>query len=292
MPARLETTNSPLNRYLDSVKHLPTSPTLLIKMINLFRQPDRDIDEIVSLMQMDPAFTAEVLRRCNSSFFGSEEPVFDVGEAIFRLGFYEVYRMNVSMFGWQAVSKAKDMKCYPLQRLWEHCAITAIAAGTMARELEESEGVAFTAGLLHDVGKIALAAADGNAYEELLQQQGNFGPGLSEAEHARFGFNHGEVGALLLHRWGVPEEISVPVLCHHQMGWDGPLERVGAILNLADQMAHCIQDNTAEKPCQLPEAMKAMVFLNVTPERAPAIENAVRTEVKRLLSLFSVQGMN
>lgn len=290
MPIRLKAPNDSAERFLKSVRHLPSSPGLLIKMIKLFRQPDRDIDEILGLLSQDPPFTAELLRRCNSSFFGNEEPVVDVGEAVFRLGFYEVYRLNVSMFGWQAVSHAKSLKCYPVEKLWEHSAITAITAGTMARELGESEGIAFTAGLLHDVGKIAIASADSQAYEEILQAEGNFGCGLSDAEHDRFGFSHAEIGAMLLHRWGVPEEVSVPVLCHHETGWASPQDRLGAILNLADRMAHCLQSNEAE-PCELSEAAKAIEFLGAV-NLMEGMEVLVRAEVKRSLALFVGQGSN
>lgn len=67
-----------LDSYLNGIDYLPPTPTLMIRLIGLFQQPDRDVDEVIELMRQDPSLTAEVLRRCNTSFFGNEEPVTDI----------------------------------------------------------------------------------------------------------------------------------------------------------------------------------------------------------------------
>jgi putative nucleotidyltransferase with HDIG domain len=245
------------------------------------------MDEIVDLMRQDPPVTAEVLRRCNSSFFGNEKPVADVYEAVFRMGFYEVYRITVALFGLQAMSMAKVAKCIQAEAIWRHSAITAIAGGVVARELGESEGLVFTAGLLHDVGKIVLALKEGDRYGELLQQHTGSGSTLNEAEQARFGVNHGELGASLLNRWGMPEEVFVPVLGHHEVSWSGPFERLAAIVNLANLMAHCLEKTSSEKPCELSEAVHAMQLLGLKNEDMPALELQSRSDIKRMSSLLS-----
>ncbi len=275
-----------LDQYLDAINHLPPTPTLMLKLIELFRRPDRDVDEIVALLEQDPSLTMEVLRRCNSSFFGNETPVTDINEAVFRLGFYEVYRLTVALFGLQAMSTAKIAHSIQVEKLWRHSAITAIIGGVMARDLGESEGIVFTAGLLHDVGKIVLASAEGSAYGELLQTHGDFGSALSNAERAAFGFNHSEVGARLLSRWSVPEQVFVPVLCHHEAAWSGPFERPAAIVSLANLMGHCLDNTAPEKPCELPEAVHAMELLKLKHEDMPRLEQLSRSDIKRLSSLF------
>ncbi len=96
--------NKALDAYLDGIKHLPPTPTLMIQLIELFRQPDADVDEIVTILKRDPALSVEVLRRCNSPYFGLETPVMDIHEAIFRMGFYEVYQITVSLFGMKSMT--------------------------------------------------------------------------------------------------------------------------------------------------------------------------------------------
>ena len=275
-----------LDQYLDTVKHLPPTPTLMLKLIGLFRQPEWNVDEIVPLLRQDPSLTVEVLRLCNSPFFGYESPVTDISEAVFRLGFYELYRITMALSGLKTMSAARGARGIQVESLWRHSAITAIVGGALARDLGESEGIVFTAGLLHDVGRIVLASAEGDSYPDLLKQHGRFGNALSNAERAAYGFNHGEVGARLLNRWNVPMEVAVPVLCHHEEMWLGPFERTAAIVNLANQMAHCIEDTEPEKPCELPEAIPAMELLKLAPADMPRLEQLARSDIKRLSSLY------
>lgn len=271
-----------LDLYLDGIKNLPPTPALMIKLIELFRRADSDVDEVVKLMRRDPALAAEVLRRCNLSLVGEEEPVTDINDALFRLGFYEVYRLSVSLFGMQALTLAKDLKDFPAERLRRHSGITAIAASLIAREVGESEGIAFTVGLLHDVGKVALAAAEGSRYTALLQACGQSGALLSAAEKTAFGFNHGEIGARLLIRWGVPDEISIPVLGHHHGSWSGAYDRLVSVVDLANLMAHQIQRNFAAKFHTLPAVQMAMHSLGLEPEQIFVVKYQVRKSLEKL----------
>src|ERR1700722_18690582 len=136
-----------LDAYLDRIKHLPPTPTLMIQLIELFRQPDADADEIVTLLRRDPALSVEVLRRCNSSYYGNETPVMDINEAVFRMGFYEVYQITVSLFGMKALTPKEAVPGFPVEALRRHSSLSAIAAGALAMDVGESEGIAFTAGL-------------------------------------------------------------------------------------------------------------------------------------------------
>jgi putative nucleotidyltransferase with HDIG domain len=185
----------------------------------------------------------------------------------------------------EAFSVRGDMWGFPVESLRRHSGITAIASGAIAHELGESEGVAFTAGLLHDVGKVALAAAAGPKYAELLLVCGHLGEELSRAEKLTFGFDHGEVGARLLLRWGVPEVISVPALFHHDPPQSGPLRRPVAIVHLADLMAHHIQFNDENKMAESPEILAALGLLDLNPGQLTALEEQVCGDLKSLPAL-------
>ena len=146
-----------LDLCIDQVHHLPPTPTLLLELLALFKQPDRDIDQVVKVISHDPSLTAEVLRRCNSAYFSGSQPAADMFEAVLRLGFYEMYRIVVVLFGSRAMSIPNGACGIQVEALWRHSVTTAVAAGVLAEHLQEPEGVAFTAGLLHDVGKVVLA---------------------------------------------------------------------------------------------------------------------------------------
>jgi len=275
-----------LDQYLAGIKNLPPTPEVLIKLIQLFQQPDRDADEIVGLARRDPPLAAEVLRRCNNLLNGTETQVVDIHEAVFHLGFYEVYRLTVLLFGMRTLGAAEPPSGIPLEIFRRHSSITAIAAGVIASETGESEGLAFTAGLLHDIGKVVLATAESARYATLLHDHGHQGFSLCEAEKSAFGFHHGEIGARLLARWGVPEIVSVPALLHHHTARSGQYKRPVAIINLANLLAHHIAGDGPREWFKSPDARRAAEVLDIPFDDLIAIKRAVYEQVKQQPSLL------
>jgi putative nucleotidyltransferase with HDIG domain len=276
-----------LDRYIEAIHHLPPAPTVVVKLIALFRRPDRDLDEVVSVMSLDPSLTAEVLRRCNSASYASGgDTVVDVFDAIMRVGFYEVYQTAVAWFGQQAIAQG-NTPGLKTEVLWRHSAVTAVAAGQVAEKLGESAWGGFTAGLLHDIGKIALASAEGAKYASLTSQLGEFGNVLEQGEKASFGFGHSEVGARLLHRWGVPLEISMPIYFHHYSEWPESYERSCATVNLANLIAHSLEQKEPGKSVDAQASAPAMAELGLTPDDLAEISERTQTELAGLDGMFS-----
>jgi putative nucleotidyltransferase with HDIG domain len=274
-----------LDTYIDGIKHLPPTPTLMIQLIELFRQPDTDVDEIVTLLSRDPALCLEVLRRCNSAFFALDTPVMDINEAVFRMGFYEVYQMTVSLFGMRALTPKENVPGFSAEALQRHSNITAIAAGALALETDESEGIAFTAGLLHDVGKLVLALGERDKYVAVVEECRTSGASLSETEKTVFGFNHDEVGARLLQRWGVPVEVVMPALGHNDPKPTGEWHRSVAITNLGSRMANYIELEKEKAPMpfvQLPGVKPLTDFLKLNDNQVTQWEQSVRAKVEQL----------
>src|ERR1035441_2907787 len=86
-----------LDQYLDRVQNLPPAPTVAIQLLDLFSDPDRDIDRIVELISHDPSLTAATLKRCNSGALCGVEPASDMFDAVSRLGLYEVYCIVIGL---------------------------------------------------------------------------------------------------------------------------------------------------------------------------------------------------
>jgi putative nucleotidyltransferase with HDIG domain len=277
-----------LDAYLDRIQHLPPTPALMIQLINLFRQPNADVDQIVVLLRRDPALSIEVLRRCNSSAYGLDTPVMDINEAVFHLGFYEVYQITVTLYSMGMMNAQKEAPNYPMERLRVHSSIAGIAAGTLALEAGESEGVAFTVGLLHDVGKLALALAEGDQYSAMTEDCRRTGASISEEEKKRFGFNHTEIGARLLQRWGVPVEVVVPVLEHNELKSESQWHRFALITNLSSRLANYLQEAATPVPFwQMPGVDVLMQSLALNQEQIQAWDQTVRNKVKQLPALLN-----
>jgi putative nucleotidyltransferase with HDIG domain len=276
-----------LDAYLGRIQHLPPTPTLMIQLIELFRQPDADVDEIVTLLRRDTALSVEVLRRCNSSYFGLETPVMDINEAVFQLGFHEVYQMTVSLSGMRTMTPKETIPGFQAETLQRHSSIAAIAAGELAVEVNESEGIAFTAGLLHDVGKIVLALGERERYVQVIDGCKRTGSSLSETEKTLFGFNHDEIGARLLQRWGVPVEVVTPALRHNDAKPEGEWQRFVAITGMASHLANHIEQERPPLPfMQLPGVKSLTEFLQLNTGKIPEWEETVRTKVRQMPDLL------
>ena len=275
-----------LDAYLDKIESLPPTPTVLVKLIDLFCQPTTDADDVVTLLRRDPVLSLEVLRRCNTSFFGTGSNITDVGEAVYRLGFYEVYQITATLLSLQTMAASNCAPNFPAEELRRHSSIAAIAAGVLASEVGLADGMAFTIALLHDIGKVVFALAEGNRYVALIAAAEQTGGSLSRLERAAFGFDHAEIGARLLLRWGLPEELVLPVLGHIDFEAAEPTAReLTIITHGASALADHIQSSAQTPFADTPGARYLMDHFHLNPSQINGWEYQVRSRVDQLAAL-------
>ena len=258
---------------------------VLIQLMDLFRRHEADVDDIVQLLRRDPALSLEVLRRCNNSFFGSDSAIEDVHEAVYRLGFYEVYQITVSFFGLRALTAPSVVPGFPAAALRRHSSIAAIAAGALAREVGLAEGIAFTTALLHDLGKLAFAIAEQDKYVALIDHCKLTGASLSKSEEQTFGFTHSELGAQLLRRWGMTEEVVQSVLGHTNSAAPQKSESLSVLTQAASALANHVEIKGNGLFSATPEGKRGMEFFGLEPDDLDGWEHLVRSKIKQIDAL-------
>ncbi len=232
-PCELETLRSSLRRALTlqnllqqpalqtavaRIRALPVLPTLYSEMVDRLRNPRCTTLEIASLVARDPSLAAQSLKLVNSAFFGIGREISDLHEAVNYLGIETMKSLALSFRIFEQFHGG-PIPAALLERLWQHSFATAAASRTIAslrdatRKLQDES---FTAGLLHDLGKLILAAEDPAAYAGLEAESHRGGTPLCQLETARFGAHHAEVGAYLLGLWGLPTPIVEAVALHHE----------------------------------------------------------------------------
>lgn len=277
------------DKYIDLVPHLPPAPTIATELLGIFKHAEPDIDRIVYLIQHDPSLTAEVLKRCNSAYHGRDRLVSDMFEAIIRVGFYEVYCVVVSMVGSRAMSLVQSECGLDAGALWQHSVKTAVAASILARHAQEEEAVAFTAGLLHDVGKLILASATSGDYAKVIQRGGFFGPALAEEEKKQFGVSHAAVGARLLTRWGFPLSVVLAVLHHHgSPASAASCEQLAATVKLANAFGHLALEEEALPPEFATENEEAITVMHLDADDLAGIVQRMERGLHRVQELLQV----
>ncbi|MEY2409679.1 MAG: hypothetical protein QOF48_2349 [Verrucomicrobiota bacterium] len=252
-----------VEQYFDRIEHLPSAPTVVFELLELFKKQDCDIDRVVKLIARDPALTAELLKLTNSVMFGAEHRVDDIFEAVMRIGFYETYRMVMAVSGSKVMMKMGGAGAVPLRTLWKHSVTTAVAAEVIGGHLQESEATAFTAALLHDIGKIVLASLEGATFVRLLQEAGESEQSLVEAERAAFGADHAEIGSRLLERWNVTTDLVMAARFHHTPGLAAPYERLAAIVHLANVIAYSLPGEAASVPAEFRSGAASLEILRI-----------------------------
>jgi putative nucleotidyltransferase with HDIG domain len=279
---------NPAGRYLDGVTSLPPAPTLVTELLTLFRDPDRDVDKVVQLISYEPSLTAQILRTCRSTFYAGEQPPGDIFEAVTRVGFYQVYCLVVSLFGAKTKAMAGADKGVNVDQLWRHSVAVAVAASIVAEEAGQTRAVAFTAGLLHDIGKLVLASKEKETYAKLIQRSKKERVLLTELERSVWLLDHAELGGELMGRWRLPPEIVAAVRYHHELGAAAPFEQLTAAVQIGDMLAHQLFAEDLAETDVLAPSTAALQILHLRPEDLPGLQAKAQSEMEKVKDLLEI----
>ncbi len=201
---------------LAKVRNVPSIPSVVVKLRQYLSDPDVSFKELAKIIEYDPGLTANLLQLANSAYFGWSGGIKTVKEAITRLGTNRIFQMVLCMS--VAPLVRKPVKGYDMESngLWVHSIAVAICAEQLAKRLDiPNSEEAFTAGLLHDMGKVLLGTfveVDDEPIKDLVNNQGL---SFNEAERQVLGIDHAEAAAELLKYWNLPENVVAAARWHH-----------------------------------------------------------------------------
>ncbi len=212
--------NSELQTLVSRLGTVPSVPTLYFQILKELGSPNATLDKVGATIAQDPGMTAKMLQMVNSAFFGLRHQLTDPTEAVQQLGLETIKSLvlGLHVFSQSETSKSAD---FSADKLWHHSLATATTARRIAQmECREKAMVeeSFTAGLLHDVGRLVLVANLPDQYKEACDRSKAEGIPLVEAERAVFGASHAEVGGYLLGLWGLPISLVEAAVFHHFPG--------------------------------------------------------------------------
>lgn len=190
---------------------LPSPQGVAFAIIKLLQRDDYRIEELVHLVQSDPAIAGRLLKFANAAAFGSGRPIVSLAKAVISLG---AFRVRDLVLGFSVLHNHRSGDCpgFDYPQFWSRALATAIGAQALARQARVSAEENFTAGLLCDVGELALAALFPQEYSRL---HGKYGNAIEQcaAEQASFGTDHRQLGATMLADWGLPDILVES--CYH-----------------------------------------------------------------------------
>lgn len=231
-----------LRSIVAAVSGLRSVPSIYLDLMTEMERPDPSVARIASIIANDPGLAAKVLQLINSAYFGLRAHVSDPETAVRLLGFETTRSLALAV---HVYARLRGSRTVDPARIWEHCARTGRLARQVARHLRLSErcsSEAFTAGLLHDVGKLILADAI-DEYADATAAGHAEGLDDAGAETRAFGSNHAQVGACLFGLWGLPYGIVEAIAWHHAPG-DSGIAQSSAVtaLHVANVLDHASRE--------------------------------------------------
>ena len=192
------------------LRHLPSAPKVLPKLKRLLSDGNSAMHEIVALIRIDPGIAARVLQTANSAYYSKGIRCFTVDEAVNRVGYDQVYELVAYAVASQVL--IRPLTAYGIEPdvVWLSAVACGLAAEYLAGSTGEPRDIAYTVGLLHSVGMLAIDEwVLRNRPETRLASEG-FPADAGKSERALLGFTQAEAGAALLRHWDFPLSMSEP----------------------------------------------------------------------------------
>lgn len=205
-----------IQEIIASADALPTLSDTVVKISELISSPHSDISDFEAVVRPDPALTANLLKIANSSYFGLPREVTSVRQAITLLGAKRVFELAA---GASFVKILPDtIPGYNLEApsFWKHCVAVAMMAERISKKLgKEPPDLTFTAGLLHDIGKLVIGNYIVEHSHSILPKIYQGSISLVEVEKEYLGLDHTEVGEAIIEQWNLPKALGEVARWHH-----------------------------------------------------------------------------
>lgn len=279
-------------KVLRKLKDLPPMPQIVFKARQVISDPDSEMAELSDLLESDQAIATKVLKLANSAYYGLSGKVSSIRHASSLLG-YKALGQLISMVGGASVL-GKTLDGYDLDSAgnWRHSLLTASASRILALKKKPTlESDAFSAGLIHDVGKLVLDTYVLDRKEEFERLTAGGRNSMLAAEQRLLGLDHADIGYEVCKHWNIPAAISQAIRHHHDPS-KSDQDLLSYVVFMANSIANIVKslEETEGTMAQMEgiEAFLYMIdddaleFLQLTEEDIPGILNEARDAVNKI----------
>jgi putative nucleotidyltransferase with HDIG domain len=214
---------------------LPPFPQVAVRVLQLVNNENVSLHQLSDLISSDPAFASEVLTIANSALYSPRFPASSILQAIAALGANNLQGLCLTV-GVRAYL-GKSLGHPAMQAIWRHNLACALIAEQLAASGSLDKDVAYTSGVMHDIGRLALTSVRPKEYALLLSKHHGSPASILQGERELFGWDHCETGRQLIEDWKLPTDFEAIVAEHHSPrpidgAWD-----MDELINLSCRMA-------------------------------------------------------
>jgi len=245
--------NERLREIVSAIENIPSLPALYHEIVEVLHSPNTSIKVVGEIISKDMGMTAKILQVINSAFFGLAQHISDPGQAAVFLGMDAIKGLVLATGVFSSFDRSSTGGL-SIERIWSH----SVTVGSFARKIAQEERCeqhvvddSLVAGMLHDVGRLLIAANLPEQYGETLSRAKAKSCPLWQAEREILGSTHGEIGAYLLGLWGLPDSIIEALAFHHypERGYRKTFSTLTAV-HIADALEYETSEHkvTEDKP--------------------------------------------
>jgi signal transduction histidine kinase/HD-like signal output (HDOD) protein len=251
------------------IREIPTLPKVAEMAISKTLSIDTSAEEMASIIRENPSLTLKILKIANSPMYTMGARISNIKDAVILLGYKTIKSLVLSITVQNIFAEDKN-KWFDYRGFWLHSIASAVISEEISKELNtgktDSEMNAYTAGLLHDIGKTILLISDAPTYKKVTDLVRELKVTFMEAEQQVFGFDHSDVSAFLFEYWELSDNLITPVRNHHRSGeyLTQKPDSTTSIVALANEIAHISGFNTLpdEAPYEVSKELISMLGLD------------------------------
>ena len=276
--------------FLDEVKcviesSLPSSATTVAKVVQTVMEPSSSARDVAKIIEQDPNFAADILRIANSAYYGCSTSISSLQRAVVILGYDTIKKLTSTIGLMSCFTSSGNTDDHKIIGLWYHSIGTAQACQLITMEMSFGPpDIAYTAGLLHDIGKIILALFFPEHFHYVLSLVEEKNTRFILAEHSRIKTDHTKIGKLLCDAWALPEILGLSILSHHDptgVHNDDKVVRLAQIVELGDFMCRKAQIGFPGDEKTIEPSISSLSLLGVNPEKREENFNAISEKLEK-----------
>lgn len=227
---------------IEQITNLPTLPGIVTRVMQIVHDPSSSSSDVAFVVGQDLALSAKILRLANSAFYGVPHTITSIHNAVVILGFKVINTIVLSLTVFDMFPHEKKSSHFNRVAFWRHCTSCGLISRFLSQRLRSfvlfDAEEAFCAGLLHDIGKVAMEQYLHDDFHKALKHAKQKKLPLFEAEKETLGYTHTDVAQWLTASWQLPSQISLPIIRHHDPASVTDHADIVALCHYADYLCY------------------------------------------------------
>jgi HD-like signal output (HDOD) protein len=271
---------------IEQITNLPTLPGIVARVMHIVHDPCSSSTDVAFVVGQDLALSAKILRLANSAFYGVPHTITSIHNAVVILGFKVINTIVLSLTVFDMFPHEKKSSLFNRTAFWRHCTSCALICRFLSQRLRSfvlfDPEEAFCAGLLHDIGKVAMEQYLHDDFHKALRYAKHENVPLYEAEKKTLGYTHTDVAQWLTSSWQLPSALLFPIQHHHDPQDVKDHADIVALCHYADFLCYELK-LTIDEDYAPPRIVQAAVDrLDITPEDIEALTLVLSGELEKV----------